>query len=313
MSTIERAGPIRIFLTVCGLSSFAAAADRLHLSPSAVAKAVARLEDRLGVRLFERTTRRLNLTQEGERYRDVCRRAFEEIDAAEDELAATRTAPSGLVRVNLPPLFGMTIIAPALFALSDRYPLLSFEIVLDGEKVDLLSQRVDVAVRIGALPDVSGLTARKLGMQTILLCASPYYLAEHGMPETVSDLAGHALIATSRNGRTLPWSITGADGVIEAWMPPARLLLDGSALTLAAIKAGHGIGLLPEWLAAPEIASGALRQVMPGRIAGHLPIHVIWPSAPVMLPRLRATIDAIVAAAGKSSVGGRSDGDGHAA
>ena len=122
MSKNDRTGSIRIFLAVCGAQSFAAAATQLHLSPSAVAKAIARLEARLGVRLLERTTRRLQLTQEGERYLSVCRQALDEIDEVEAELAATRTEPSGLVRISLPPLFGMSVIAPALFALADAYP-----------------------------------------------------------------------------------------------------------------------------------------------------------------------------------------------
>lgn len=296
MSKNERTGSIRIFLAVCSARSFAAAAAQLHLSPSAVAKAIARLEARLGVRLLERTTRRRQLTQEGERYFSICRAALDEIDRVEVELAATRTEPSGLVRISLPPLFGMSVIAPALFALADIYPLLSFDMTLKGEKVDFLTQQVDLAVRIGHLPDTSGLTARRLGTQTIVLCASSGYLDRHGAPQSISDLAAHRLVATSGEKVVVPWSIVGPDGGVETWTPPARLLLDGSALTLAAIRAGRGIGLLPQWLAAPELASGALKQVMAGRIESALPIHVVWPSAPVMLPRLRVTIDAIVTA-----------------
>lgn len=292
----DQTGSIRIFLAVCGTGSFAAAAMKLHLSPSAVAKAIARLEARLGVRLIERTTRRLQLTQEGERYCSSCRTALDEIDRVEAELVAARTAPSGLVRISLPPLFGLSVIAPALFALADDYPLLSFDMMLKGEKVDLMAEQVDLAVRIGHLPDASGLTARRLGTQTIVLCGSPAYLDQHGTPQSIADLAAHRLVATRGDKGTVPWSIIGPDGGIETWTPPARLMLDGSALTLAAIKADRGIGLLPQWLAAPALSSGALRQVMPGRIASDLPIHVVWPSTPMMLPRLRVTIDAIVAA-----------------
>lgn len=302
MSKNDRTGSIRIFLAVCGAQSFAAAATQLHLSPSAVAKAIARLEARLGVRLFERTTRRLQMTQEGERYFSICRQSLDEIDRVEAELAATRTEPSGLVRISLPPLFGMSVITPALFALADAHPLLSFDITLKGEKVDFLAQQVHLAVRIGHLPDISGLTARRLGTQTIVLCASSSYLDRHGMPQSISDLSAHRLVATSSERGVVAWSIAGLDGGVETWTPPARLLLDGSALTLSAIKADRGIGLLPLWLAAPELASGALRQVMAGRIESHLPIHVVWPSTPMMLPRLRVTIDAIVAASRQSVI-----------
>lgn len=302
MSKNDQTGSIRIFLAVCGAHSFAAAANQLHLSPSAVAKAIARLEARLGVRLLERTTRRLHLTQEGERYSSSCRQALDEIDRVEVELAATRTEPSGLVRISLPPVFGMSVIAPALYALADVYPLLSYAVTLKGEKVDFLAQQVDIAVRIGHVPDTSGLTARRLGTQTIVLCASSAYLERHGTPQSKSDLSAHRLIATSGEKGIVPWPITGPNGGVETWMPPAQLLLDGSALTLSAIKAGRGIGLLPQWLAAPELSSGVLKQVMAGRVESDLPIHVVWPSTPMMLPRLRVTIDAIVAATRHSGI-----------
>lgn len=302
MSKNDRTGSIRIFLAVCGAQSFAAAATQLHLSPSAVAKAIARLEARLGVRLLERTTRRLHLTQEGDRYLGICRQALGEIDQVEAELAAMRAEPSGLVRISLPPLFGMSVIAPALFALTDTYPLLSFDITLKGEKVDFLAQQVDLAVRIGHLADTSGLTARRLGSQRIVLCASSGYLDRHGTPHSISDLPAHRLVATSGERGVVPWSIARPDGGVETWTPPVRLLLDGSALTLSAIKADRGIGLLPQWLAAPDLASGALKQVMPGRIESDLPIHVVWPSTPMMLPRLRVTIDAIVAVTRQSVI-----------
>lgn len=297
MSKNDRTGSIRIFLAVCSARSFAAAAAQLHLSPSAVAKSIARLEARLGVRLLERTTRRLQLTQEGEHYAGVCRHALEEIDRVEAELVATRNEPSGLLRVSLPPQFGMSIVAPALFAVADAHPLLSFDIRLSAEKVDFIAQRVDLAVRIGHLPDTSGLTARRLGTQTIVLCASPGYLDQHGTPQSISDLSPHRLIASSGERGIAPWPIAGPDGGVETWTPPARLTLDGSVLMLSAIKTGRGIGLLPQWLAAPELASGALKQVLPGRIESDLPIHVVWPTTPMMLPRLRVAIDAIVAAA----------------
>jgi DNA-binding transcriptional LysR family regulator len=175
------------------------------------------------------------------RYRAACQRAVQDLDGVEAELAAARAEPSGLVRLSLPPLFGTTIIAPALFSLSDIYPLLSLEIALHWEKVDLLSHDVDLALRIGALPDVSGLSARRFGMQNIVLCASAAYLEAHGTPQTIDDLDRHALIATRRNGSAIPWVFLESDGNAVSWTPPARLYLDGSALTRAAIRAGHGV------------------------------------------------------------------------
>ncbi len=290
----ERAGPQRIFLSICRHGSFVAAAGSLNLTASAVAKAISRLETRLGVRLFERTTRRLALTQEGLRYREVCDKALTDIDTIETELAAASIMPSGLVRVSLPPLLGAAVIAPALLQLSHEYINLSLDISLATEKVDLLTNEVDIAVRVGSPPTSGGLSMRRLGTQVVIACASRSYLDRHGVPQDIGGLGQHCLIATSRGGGTLPWSIRGSDGAVVSWVPPARLHLDGSVLTLEAIRRGHGIGLLPAWLATDDLASGLLQPVLSGTIGGDLPIHVLWRTAMVMLPRMRVTIDAIV-------------------
>jgi len=296
MSNLEPHGPIRVFLAVCHAGSFARAADGLALSPSAIAKTIARLEARLKVRLFDRTTRRLSLTPEGQTYEEACRRATGDIDQVEASLAQAASTPSGMLRVSLPPLFGTEVIAPVLHALADRHPALSFDISLDIERVDLLARGVDLAVRIGELPDVSGLTARRLGMQEVVLCASPAYLERHGEPISRDDLSRHALIATAHRGQPVPWQLLDDDGRIESWSPPSRLSTDSSMLTLAAVRGGRGIGLLPRWLVAQDLAAARLRTLMAGRIAGHLPIHALWLTAPVMLPRLRVAIDAIAEA-----------------
>lgn len=290
----ERAGPQRIFLSICRHGSFVAAAGSLNLTASAVAKAISRLETRLGVRLFERTTRRMALTPEGVRYRDVCDKALADIDTIETELTAASTTPIGLVRISLPPLLGAAMIAPALLKLSCDYPNLSLDISLATAKVDLLANETDIAVRIGPPATAGGLSMRRLGTQVVIACASRSYLEHHGVPQDIEGLKHHCLIATSRGGATLPWSVCGSDGFVQSWVPPARLYLDGSVLTLEAIRQGHGVGLLPAWLAADDLASGLLQPVLSGAIGGNLPIHVLWRTALVMLPRIRVTIDAIV-------------------
>jgi DNA-binding transcriptional LysR family regulator len=160
---------IAVFLTVCEAGSFAGAAVPLALTPSAVAKAVGRLEQRLGIRLFHRTTRRLTLTAEAALYRQACLEARQKIDRVEAELAALSSEPSGLVRVSLPPLLGTQIIAPALYALCERWPHLRFDIATSTRQADLPGDGVDLAVRVGTLPELPGLTARRLGVQN-----SPY-------------------------------------------------------------------------------------------------------------------------------------------
>jgi len=296
MPGIERTSPIRIFLATCRTGSFAATALELHLSSSAVAKAIARLEARLAIRLFERTTRSLTKTQEAVRYRSACQRLLDDLDATEAELAAANTTPSGLLRVTLPPVLGTEVIAPALFALVDRFPLLSVDIDLGIETVDLVASPFELAVRVGQLPDTNGLTIRSLGIQRVVLCASADYLDQHGVPHTADDLRHHSLIATSHHGRTIPWLLGQTFGDSRRWAPPARLHLDGSVLTLQAIRSGRGIGCVPEWMAASDLVSGRLRTVLGEVVDEQLPIHAVWPSSPVMMPRLRVAIDAIVGA-----------------
>ncbi|MEZ2293534.1 LysR family transcriptional regulator [Variovorax sp. RCC_210] len=304
MSHLEPKGPIRVFLAVCDAGSFAKAADGLALSASAVAKTVARLEARLKVRLFDRTTRRLSLTPEGRTYQQACARAMGDIARVEASLAQAVATPSGTLRVSLPPLFGTEVIAPALHALCDRHPALNVDISLDTERIDLMARGVDLAVRIGELPDVAGLTARRLGLQEVVLCGAASYLARHGEPATQADLAAHALITTTHRGQPVPWQLLGDDGRVVPWSPASRISTDSTLLTLAAVRAGRGLGLLPRWLVQGDLAAGRLRVLMTGpgpgpgleRIAGHLPVHALWLSAPVMLPRLRVAIDAVVAA-----------------
>ncbi|WP_206244765.1 LysR family transcriptional regulator [Novosphingobium terrae] len=289
-----------VFLAVCEAGSFAAAASGIGLSPSAVAKAVARLEQRLGIALFHRTTRRLSLTGEGIIYRDHCHITRAEMARVETMLSASTRHPAGTVRVSLPPLLGTHIIAPALYELCRLWPLLSFDIALSTQKAELSAGDIDLAVRIGDLPDLPAVMARRLGLQRVALCCSPACLAERSPPENVEDLADHRLIATRRDHRPLPWLFREVDGTLRSITPHAALMLDGSLLTLSAIRAGHGIGLVPRWLVQDEIASGALISVLDDRLAGHLPVHVLWPAAPAMLPRLRVSIDTIVATAQKA-------------
>lgn len=284
---------VSVFLAVCDAGGFAAAAPRVGLTPSAVAKAIARLEGRLNVRLFHRTTRRLALTAEAAIYRAACQAARDRIDRVEADLAALAAQPAGTVRVSLPPLMGAHIVAPALYALCETWPHLNFDISASTAWTDLPGEGVDLAVRIGELPDLPDLTARRLGTQRVVLCATPGYLAGRSPVHEVKDLAGHRLIANARDGRPMPWHFRSADGDRLTFHPDSRLLLDGGMLTLSAIRAGQGLGIVPYWMVHDEIVGGALVALLDDSIGGHMPVHALWITSPVMPPRLRVTIDAI--------------------
>ncbi|MFK4870430.1 LysR family transcriptional regulator [Novosphingobium sp. ZW T3_23] len=285
---------VRVFLEVCEAGSFAATAPRLGLTASAIAKAVGRLEVRLGVRLFHRTTRRLALTAEAEVYREACSEARHRIERVEAELALLASEPAGPLRISLPPLLGTRIIAPALYRLCDAWPRLRLDISTSTAMSELAEEAIDLAVRIGELPELPGLMARRLGMQRVVLCGSAEYFATRKIPLIVQDLSGHNLIAAARGGRPAPWRFHSQTGDIIAFTPNPRLMLDGSLLTHSAIRGGQGIGLLPYWLARDEIADGSLVSVLGDFVADHLPIHALWIASPMIVPRLRVTIDEIV-------------------
>ncbi|WP_301274172.1 LysR family transcriptional regulator [Acetobacter senegalensis] len=283
---------IRVFLTVCENGSFAEAAREMHLSPSTVAKAIARLEQSLEVKLFVRTTRRVALTSEGELYYRSCRRAADELRQAETRLAAIRQRPVGHVRLSLPPSLGTEVIAPALYRLTQEFEGLTFDISMSRHKVDMSADGYDLAVRIGALPDTTEIKKRYLGRQAVMLYAATAYLDRKGRPERVDDLTKHDLIGTARGRRVEPWCVRQGDGTSQIWEPSSRLILDGAALTLRAIRDQHGIGLVPEWLAHPFVATGEIEAVGYEWIGSAMPIHAIWPVSPQMLPKQRVALNA---------------------
>lgn len=287
---------VRVFLEVCEAGSFAAAAPHIGLTASAVAKSIGRLESRLEVRLFHRTTRRLALTAEAHIYREACSAARQRIERVETELALLATEPAGPLRISLPPLLGTQIIAPALYRLCDLWPRLRLDISTSTALSDLAADHIDLAVRIGELPELPGLMARRLGMQRVVLCGSAEYFASRDIPQAVQDLPGHNLLAAAQGRKPLPWHFRSPDGVLTSFEPDPKFVLDGSLLTLSAIRAGQGLGLVPYWLARDGIGDGSLVSVLGEYVAGHLPIHALWIASPMMVPRLRVTIDAIVEA-----------------
>lgn len=222
----DRLGGIAEFVEVVESGSFAAAALRIGVTRSAVAKIVARLERRLGVRLLQRTTRRLSLTDEGLVYYEQCRRVLAELGETEAALDAGRREPSGRLRISAPVLFGRQCVAPVMRRLVERHPRLEVEMSFSDRIADLVNDGFDVAVRVGPLVDTTALVCRPLGMQQMGICASPAYLARHGRPAGVEDLASHVGIAYARGGQVTPWRIVGADGDARELRVSARLRFD---------------------------------------------------------------------------------------
>jgi DNA-binding transcriptional LysR family regulator len=291
----DRLSGIREFVTVVEAGSFATAAARMNLSRSAVGKAVARLEARLGVRLCHRTTRVLTLTQDGQAFFERCVLALRELDEAERALESGRAEPAGKVRVSVPVVFGRYCVAPVLYEVARRHPGLVLEIAFSDRPVDLVEEGYDLAVRNGPLPNDPGLMTRALARQRMTVCASPAYLERHGRPATLDDLASHQGIAYADARVARAWLFPdGAGKDVEIAMN-GRLRLDDLEAISDAAAAGLGLAWLPCWLVRPRVASGELVCLFDDLPATEFNSSALWPRSPFLPSRVRLVIDALAA------------------
>ncbi|GAC1039538.1 LysR substrate-binding domain-containing protein [Pseudomonas sp. No.117] len=294
MYSSERLKGLDVFVTVADLGSFTAAGERLNLTASAIGKSVARLEGRLGVRLFQRTTRRLSLTEAGTSFYRTCTAVLAELEQAELGLTTQEGEPHGRVRIDLPAAYGRLHVLPVILELLQRYPLLQPDLSFADRFVDPVHEGIDILVRIGgsdAWP--ASLGHRYLGTQRQVFCAAPAYLARQGRPQRPGDLADHLCIGFRQaDGLVSPWHLRGEQpGESERWVFQPRLVVgDGEGEVLAAL-AGHGIAQLPTWLIAEHLASGALVDVLPDCAVDGLPINLVWPRSRETLPRVRLLLD----------------------
>ncbi|WP_321963329.1 LysR family transcriptional regulator [Paraburkholderia sp. J7] len=291
----DRLSGVAEFVDVVDAGSFSAAGARLGVTRSAVAKIVARLEQRLGVRLLHRTTRSLSLTDEGHAYYEQCRRVLSELSAVEAAFDHGRREPSGRLRISAPVLFGRQCVAPVVRRLVEDYPRLNVELSFSDRVADLVEDGFDLAVRIGTLPDYGTLVARRLGVQRMGICASPAYLAQHGKPADVAALATHTGIAYGRAGQSPPWRVRGPGGEVEECRLASRLYFDDLLAIADAAAAGAGLAWLPCWLMAPYLSDGRLELVMDSKSVMGGEVHVVRQKARHMPSKVRVAVDALVA------------------
>jgi len=250
---------LQAFRAVVDSGSITAAAQQLGQTVSGVSRALARLEDKLQTTLLRRTTRRLALTEEGQAFLVHARAILGSIDAAEEEMAARRQQPAGLLRVNAAVPFMLHAVVPLVPEFQQRYPQIVLELNTDDLNVDLLEQRTDIAIRIGALRD-SSLHARPLGSSRLRVLASPAYLAAHGAPRRVEDLARHRLIGNSQVPALNQWPLRGTHG--DHWpVVPAIAASSGETMRQLAL-AGQGLVCLADFMTGADRAGGALVQVL---------------------------------------------------
>jgi DNA-binding transcriptional LysR family regulator len=286
---MDRYDQMTAYVAILEEGSLAAAARRLGSSPPAVSRALAALEERLGVPLIRRTTRRLAATDAGQRYFATCQRLIAEIDQADREAAGESAAPHGLLRVTAPLLFGRLYVAPAVTEYVRRFPETRAELTLVDRIVDLIDEGLDVAVRIGQLPD-SSLVARKVGAVRRVLCASPDYLARKGTPRTLRDLAAHDVVAFS--GITGPdtWRFRTPVGPVSVPVKP-RLIFNQADPAIAAVLDGFGISRILSYQVAELVAQGRLVQLLPDLEDDPLPVQVVTDRHRLPVPKVRAFVD----------------------
>jgi len=292
---------ISVFVTAAETGSFTTAASKLHLSRSAVGKTIARLESRLGVRLFHRTTRAQSLTEDGQAYFEHCLRALELLRAGGQMLESGRREASGRLRVTLPMLFGRRCVAPVLTRLATRHPKLELEMNFTDQVADLVEDRFDLAIRNGR-PDGSalagtslGLKMRRLALQRMTVCAAPDYLARHGTPLALDELRQYEAVVYGRNGTVKPWSFPQEGSEPLEITPPHRMRFDDlSAIADAAID-GLGIAWLPCWLIRDAVRAGQLVPVLADQPRQVFESVALWPDTPHLPLRVRVAIDALAA------------------
>lgn len=289
----ERLKGIEAFVVSADCGSFTAAGGRLNLTNSAVSKSVARLEARLGIRLFERTTRRLALTDAGAAFYATCVRVLADLEDAEAVLAAHRSEAVGRVRINVPIAFGRMRVMPLLLAFAERNPGLRPQMSFSDRFVDLIEDSVDIAIRISASDQwASGLGRRLLGTERLVFCAAPAYLARHDAPQTADDLARVDCILYGRgDGSTITWRFGADGGAIEERMMEGRLILGSAEAQVGAVKAGFGVAQLATWLIEDELRSGELVEILPDRATQGLPLHLVWPRSRQLNPTVAAMLE----------------------
>lgn len=286
---LESLSGFAVFIQVAETRSFVAAGRLLGVSASAVGKRVARLEERLGVRLFHRSTRSITLTSEGALFLDRSRRVLAEIEAAERELSLTTEAPRGRLRVSLPLV--SSLVLPVLADFMKQYPEVELDLDFTDRKVDVIEEGFDAVVRTGDLSD-SRLSARLLGAFRLLLAGSPDYFAQRGIPRKPSDLLNHSCLhyRFPNSGKLETWPLRRAPGEPEIALP-VSMICNNIETRLCFAQRGLGIACLPDFAARDAIAGGRLITVLDDYVERTSEFRVLWPASRHWTPKLRVFID----------------------
>jgi DNA-binding transcriptional LysR family regulator len=286
---MDRMHLMTVFVAVGEEQSFAAAARKLSLSPAAITRAIVGLETMLGVKLLQRTTRSVRLTEAGQRYLDDVRNIMARIVEADEAASGINAAPQGHLAVTAPVLFGKMFVMPAVVDYLVRHPAVEVSAYFLDRSVNLVEEGMDVAVRIGHLPD-SSLKALRVGQVRRVLCASPAYLARHGVPQHPADLLKHTIIAASGISPRVDWKFGNDDDPTVVRMQP-RLTVTSNDAAIEAIRRGLGIGRLLSYQVAQEVAAGEISIVLAEYEEAPWPIHILHRESKYGSAKVRNFID----------------------
>jgi DNA-binding transcriptional LysR family regulator len=286
---------LQAFAAAARQRSFARAARELGLSPSAVAKSVLRLEQQLRLRLFQRTTRRVALTQEGEEFYARCRRVLDELADLSLVAAEVARAPAGTLRIDAPITYGKRVVLPLAALLAQKYPELRLDIRLSDQFSDVVGSGMDAVIRVGEVADAR-LVARRIDRQQLAVYGSPRYLARRGRPRRPADIAAHDCVVFQMptSGRYRRWEFLARGQPVVMHPEPRHAINDGEGL-VSAVQAGLGLAQLPDLIAEDAVRAGALEEVLASYRPKPMPISIVFPTSRHMPPRLRVFIDALAA------------------
>ena len=286
---MDRFRELSVFVAVAEAGAFNAAARRLGMSPPAVTRLVTALEARLGVRLFNRTTRQVALTEAGARLREDAQRILSDLEQAESSAAGATSEPAGHLRITAPVLFGQRFVAPILRDYLDAHPAVTASALVIDRNVDLLDEGLDVALRIGTLPD-SSLSARRVGSVRNVVVAAPAYLERHGAPGTPEALRDHRIAFSTSVAEVPKWSFV-ADGKRRSVRVSPVLSVNGLEVAIEAALAGWGVTRALSYQVADALAAGSLVEILPDFEDRVIPIHLLHAEGRGAAAKIRSFID----------------------
>ncbi len=304
---MDRFSALRSFAKVVELGSFARAATRLDVSTSAVSRAVAELEAQLEVRLLNRTTRRLSLTEAGQAFYERSVQLLADLEEAEASVRAATVEPRGTLRITCGVTFGVRYLAPAIAEFVVRHPKLTLDLDLSDRAVDLVEEGFDLAIRIGAIGQ-QALVSRRIGTTELVCCASPAYLARHPAPSTPQDLEQHDCLAYTCAAAPGPWTFESRDCGRLTPRITARHRANNGRMLAALAVAGLGVALQPDFIVAPEIRAGRLTRLLRDFQSPRASIAAVYPSRRHLSAKVRVFVDFLAARFAKRAEW-RLDGD----